>query len=259
MPLKKTRYLLAVCTSLLVISPAAAWANGPCSPGKRLVQGAKAFYDAKPGLTNIIQPRLDVSVVGMNGYPDPSGMLYRWEDVEHNLPIVDGRVQNLELAATWPSEGELCTVYSGEPPEKTEESTANLSVSFEFPYLRKDGVFTIDEIKEGAKDGSKIIKSLAPKGLGFVAPSLKTFVVTTNSPEDRLPTLTFLRDGDIVDVKTSEFHTMQYVRLKDLKSAKVDAVKINGPYKAIAFFKIDHDEMAENEAKRLAELEAGEN
>lgn len=240
----------------LVSAPTTVFAAESCSPAKKLVQAAKAFYGEQPELTNIIAPDLQIFLRGINGHPDPVEMLYRLEEVEQSLPIVGGRVQDLKSAVSWSKDGELCSLYEDDPLLAREGPTVNLSVSFQFPFRRHDGVFQIEEIKEGAKDGSKIIKSLAPSGLGFAAPSLKTFAVTPGEGSHDMPKLMFMREGTPTTVEASKLHKTQYVRLKDIKSAKVDSLRIEGSYKAFAFFKIDPDEVAKQEASRLKALES---
>ena len=225
---------------------------GNCTPAKQLVNAAKAFYGDKPELTNLIDPQLNVGMKGINGYPDPINLLYRFEGVEHKMSIEDGQLKGLDAATDWSKKGELCSIYEDGPLGDTEEDAVSLSVSFGFPFRQKDGVFSVKDIKEGAKDGSKIIKSLAPPGLGFAAPSLKTFAVSPGGDDSVMPTLIFMHKGKASDVPVARFNQTQYVRLRDIKSAKVDSLKIEGPYTAAAFFKIDPDDIAEREAKRLA-------
>jgi len=231
--------------------PNTALANDNCTPAKQLVSAAKAFYGNQPELTNLITPVLNVGLKGINGYPDPTHLLYRFEGFEKSMPIVDGLVKGLDGATEWSKKGELCSIYSNGPLGETEENVVSLSVSFGFPYRRKDGLFSVDEIKEGAKDGSKIIKGLAPTGLGFAAPNLKTLIITPAAETEEAPKLIFMKDGQPRDVQVSRLGPRQYIRLKDIKSAKVDRLKIEGPYRAAAFFKIDPDEIAAKEAERL--------
>ena len=240
-------------------SSSGAFAKEKCSPAKKLVDVAQSFYGDQPDLTNVIHPKLSVGMKGLNGHPDPAHMLYRFKSIENRLPIIDGKVVGLEAAVEWSKEGELCSSYKDGPLPETEEPTVSLSVGFEFPFRREDGIFSVKEITEGAKDGSKIIKSLAPSGLGFAAPSLKTFAVVPNSDEDDLPELIFKRGEDLNSVDIIRSDRTQYVRLKDIKSAKSDNLEIRGPYRAFAFFKIDPKEVAAQEAKRLAALENAKN
>jgi len=208
MTLIKTRLLSARFAALILATAAVDTANADdveedwnCTPAKQLVSAAKAFYSKKPELVDVIDPVLNVSLKGINGHPDPIHLLYRFEDFEYSMPIEEGLLQGLDAAKDWSNNGEFCSVYADGPLKETEDSTVTLSVSFGFPFRRKDGLFSVDEIKEGTKDGSKIIKSLAPKGLGFAAPGLKTFIVAmpfskTDSIEPKvLPVLTFMRDG----------------------------------------------------------------
>ena len=248
-----------VIAGVSAVSIDAAEEAGNCTSAKQLVNAAKAFHGKTPELTKLIDPRLNVGLKGINGYPDPTHLLYRFEGFEHQMPIEDGRLQGLDAAKDWSSKGELCSLYKDGPLGNTEEDAVRLSVSFGFPFRQKDGVFSVKDIKEGVKDGSKIIKSLAPTGLGFAAPSLKTFVVSPEGEDGAMPKLTFMRGSKTLDVRIARFNQTQYVRLKDIKSAKVDRLKIEGPYTAAAFFKIDPDDIAEREANRLAGLDEEKN
>jgi len=223
-----------------------------CTSAKQLVGAASAFHGEKPELTNLIDPQLKIEMKGINGHPDPTHLLYKFEGYEHAMPIKEGQLQGLEAAKGWSKNGELCSIYEDGPLGDTEEDAVSLAVSFSFPFRREDGVFSVKEIKEGVKDGTKIIKGLAPRGLGFAAPNLQTFVVSPDGEDSDMPEIIFTRDGKPTTVKMSQFNQTQYVRMKDIKSARVDGVKILGPHKAHAFFKIDPAKIAENEAKRLA-------
>jgi len=99
---------------------------------------------------------------------------------------------------------------------------------------------------------ASLAKGLAPRGLGFAAPNLQTFIVAAEDGTSEIPKLTFFRKGKPTEVVMSRLNRIQYVRMKDIKSTKVDSLKIDGHYKAAAFFKIDPEEIAAREAKRLA-------
>jgi len=68
-----------------------------------------------------------------------------------------------------------------------------------------------------------------------------------------------MRGGKPSDVRVARFNQTQYVRLRDIKSAKADSLKIEGPYTAAAFFKIDPNDIADREAKRLAAVDEVKN
>jgi len=227
-------------------------ADWTCSSAKQLVGAASAFHGEQPELTNLIDPQLTVELKGINGHPDPTHLLYRFEGFEYAMPIKDGVVQDLGAAMGWSKKGEICGVYKDGPLGDTEEDALSLSVSFGFPFRRADGEFSVKEIKEGVKDGSNIIKGLAPRGLGFAAPNLQTFVVSVDGETSEIPKLTFFRKGKPTEVAMSRYDRIQYVRMKDIKSANVDSLKIDGPYEAAAFFKIDPKVIAAREASRLA-------
>lgn len=245
----------ALLTAVLCAAATPAFAYDPCQSAKDLVNAAQSFYGDNPELTNIIAPVIDISISGINGNPDPSGILYRFEGEEEILPIIDGKVIGIEKAADWSKKGERCRMIGGSIAPVTEDAAAEANVNFRFNYKRMDGVFSVDELKEGAKDGSKIMKSLAPGGLGFVVPGLKTVALGPAEGSEIKPTHKFLRKGAPVSVKSSPIGNATLFRLKDIKSAKADMLMIEGLYSLSPTFKIDPEEIAEQEAKRVAEAE----
>lgn len=249
--------LCLVAAICLVSSPALA--GEPCRSAKDLVKVAQSFYGDNPELTNIITPVLNLSIKGTNGSPDPSAILYRFENEEEILPIVDGQIVGFDKAATWSKGGEMCRLIDGELAPVTEGDTAQVSIGFAFPYKRTDGVFSIDEIKEGAKDGSKVMKSLAPGGLGFAVPGLKAVAISPAGESTTTPTFVFSRKGTPVSVKSIPLKTATYIRLKHIKSSKADTLTISGPYVITATFKFDPEEASKTKAKPAAEPANDEN
>lgn len=238
---------------------APAFAGEPCRSAKDLVKVAQSFYGDNPELTNIITPEFTLALKGINGAEDPTGILYRYEGVEETLPIVEGRLQGFESVAGWSKDGEMCRLVDGELAPVTEGNSAEASMNFSFPYKRADGRFSIDEIREGAKDGSKVMSGLAPGGLGFAVPGLKTVILAQAEGSETTPKYVFTRKGKPVDVKVSVFDTTTFFRLKDIKASKADLLTIDGDYTLRASFKIDPADMAKAEAKRATELGQTEN
>ena len=237
----RNKLILSAVISLIA-SPA--FAGEPCRSAKDLVKLAQSFYGDNPDLTNIITPVLNLSIKGTNGNPNPSAILYRFETEEDILPIIDGKISGFEKAANWSKDGEMCRLIEGELAPVTESDSAEVSMGFAFPYKRTDGVFSIDEVKEGAKDGSKVMKSLAPGGLGFVVPRLKAVTLSPAGESTATPSFAFSRNGKPVAVKSSPLGISVYMRLKDIKSSKADMLTINGPYVMSATFKFDPEEAA---------------
>jgi len=244
---------LLVGAMLGMTSVASAEEDNGCTSAKDFVNLIQSFYGANPELKNVITPTVRMELRGLNGNPTPSHILYRHEGEEYKLPVVDGDVQDLETGVGWSKDGEFCRLIDGEIPPASDEDTTQASVNFSFPYLRKDGVFSIDEIKEGAKDGSKVMKGLAPSGLGFAVPGLKALALVPAEGVEDIPTMSFSRDGEPVDVKIYTVGSTQLVRLKDIKSSKADKLNISGKYILNARFKFDAEEVEAEQARRLAE------
>ena len=249
--------IILAATMGMVAAPA--FAGEPCRSAKDLVKVAKSFYGDNSELTNIITPVLNLSIRGTNGSPDPSAILYRFEGEEETLPIIEGRIAGFEKAATWSKEGEMCRLIDGELAPVTKGDSAEVSLGFAFPYKRTDGVFSIDEINEGAKDGSKVMKSLAPGGLGFAVPGLKAVTISPVGESVTTPTFAFSRNGQPVSVKSSPLGRAAYIRLKHIKSAKADTLTIDGPYVLTATFKFDPSYAAKSKAQPAAKAEGGGN
>jgi hypothetical protein len=168
-------------------------------------------------------------------------------------------MQGLESAVDFSKDAEMCRMIDGEIAPATEDDTTEASLSFSFPYKRTDGDFTIDEVREGAKDGSKVMNGLAPGGLGFAVPGLKAISLFPTDGAMDLPVMRFSRKGKPVSVSISKSGRAQYVRLKDIKSFKADRLKIEGAYVLNATFKFDPKDLAAAESARLAKLADTEN
>ncbi len=249
--------LLLVAAITLSATPA--FAGEACRSAKDLVNVAQSFYGDAPELRNVITPNIDLALKGINGAADPTAMLYRHEGEEYVLPVIDGKLTGLEKAAAWSKDGEMCRMVGDELAPTTEGDSVEASMNFTFTYNRKDGLFSVEELKEGAKDGSKVMKGLAPGGLGFVVPGLKALSLRAPEGVDIKPAYEFTRKGEAVSVKASPIGNTTLFRLKDIKSAKADMMMITGEYRLDATFKFDPEQIAEAEAKRLAELPVSEN
>jgi hypothetical protein len=246
-------------SAVLCLFAAPAFAGEPCQSAKNIVKVAKSFYGDNPELTNIVTPKFTLALKGINGAADPTAIRYRYEGVEDTLPIVNGRLEDFETVAGWSKDGEICRLIDGELAPVTEGDSTEASMNFFFPYKRTDGVFTIDEIREGAKDGSKVMSSLAPGGLGFVVPGLKALDIRPETIGRAVPAIAFTRNGTVVDVDIYPYQDQRLIRLKDIKKSKADTLTITGSYRAFAAFKFDPDKIAKAEAARTAKAATTEN
>lgn len=251
-------------TKLIIISAMCAgatpaFAGEPCRSAKDLVNVAKNFYGNNPELTDIITPKFTLGLKGINGAADPTAMRYQHEGQEVMLPVIDGKLTGLEELADLSKKGKICRMVDGELAATTEGDSTEASMSFSFPFKRQDGVFTIDEIKEGAKDGSRIMNGLAPGGLGFAVPGLKGISIASPEGEQTRPDFSFTRNGEAVSVDTSPVAQSVLVRLKDIKKSKADTLTITSPYRLHAIFKFDPDDVAKEEAARLKKVAESDN
>lgn len=249
----KNKILISSATVLGLAT--SAHAAESCRDAKDMIRMVNTFYAADEDRINVIAPSVSMQFEGLNGHDAPDQLLYRHEDQNIYLDInEEGLLQSIETLVGVSKKGQLCSVVDGEVAEDAEgASTTSVSVGFVFPYRRSDGQFAISELVEGAKDGSKIMKGVAPGGLGFVVPGLKTIVLKSNEDGAPIPDFSFARKGKSVEVPGALYDGSFFIRMKDIKSAKADKLSIDGDYTLTAMFKVDLDELAEAEAKRLAE------
>lgn len=251
------RFVLSTLLLSLYSTSAVAVENPDCTEAKDLVNVVKDFYQADSDLTNIIKPTLALALTGAEGHPDPDGMRYLYGDDVVDLTLSEeGQVMDIEKAVAFNKDGKLCKLVNGELVEEVEEDTAQASMNFTFPFTDLGGEHNYDELSEGAKDGSKVMKSLAPGGMGFVVPGLKAFIIRPEEKEGPQPVLTFMRDGEAMDgPEVSNVGKTQLFKIKDMKKSKADVLKIDGAYTLEATFNFKPEDIAAAEAKRLAELE----
>jgi len=243
-------------TSLLVaMLPATALAKDDCTDAKDIINVVKSFYDPKPELIDKIDVELNLSLTGLDGYADPTGLLYRYGEAQVKLDLdEEGRVLGLEQALDFHKDGELCKLVDGAIPIDDGKDSAQANMSFRFIYSDTDGSHDMADIYEGAKDGSKIMKSLAPGGLGFVVPGLKTLMLKPADKDRTAPNVRFLMKGtDVPMPKFASIGTTRLFRLKDIKARKATQILIDGPYELEATFKFKDEDIAQAQAKLDAE------
>jgi len=250
--LLKTSIVLASFATIIV--PGGAAAKDACTNAKDMIKVVKNFYSPKPELSDKIRPEVKLAIKALDGYPDPNGLLYRYGATEVKLDLdKEGFVLDLTKALDFNEEGELCKLVEGTVPLGEEGDTTEAHMGFEFIYPGTNGTYQMADIYEGAKDGSKIMKSLAPGGLGFVVPSLKMLMLNPVDESAATPHIKFFKNEVELSIPKSVFiGKTQLFRFKDIKSSKADRLQIYGPYKLEAMFNLKDKDIA----KAQAELEA---
>ena len=251
--LLKTSLVLASFAA--IISPSHALAKDSCTDAKDMIKVVKNFYAPKPDLSDKIRPEFKLAIKALDGYPSPNGLLYRYGDTQVKLDLdEDGRVMDLEKALEFHEEGEFCKLVAGEVPLDEEGDTTEAHMGFEFVYPDNNGSHQMADIYEGAKDGSKIMKGLAPGGLGFVVPGLKMLMLNPVVENDPTPKIKFFKNDDEITAPKSVFiGKTQLFRLKDIKSSKADRLQISAPYKLEAMFNLKDKDIAKAQAEHEAE------
>lgn len=250
---QKSKFIVssALGFSLPLMMPVSVFAKDDCSEAKDIVNVAQTFYAPEAELVDKINVDLKLSLKAIGESPEPTGLLYRYANEEVTLNLdEDGRVLELEKALNFHKDGELCKLVNGKVPIDDGKDSTHANMQFKFFYSDTDGSHDIADIFEGAKDGSKIMKGLAPGGLGFVVPSLKTLVLKPQDKNGAAPKIRFVKDGVDIEAPNSAFiGTTRLYKLKDIKRSKADTILIDGPYILEAHFKISDEDIAKAQVK----------
>lgn len=243
--------LLVLC---LLGLPSTVLAKPDCTEAKDLIGVVKTFYQADEDVKNIISPTFKMVIKGQGEHPDPDGIRYIFEEEVIDLAVSnEGEVLGLEQAVDFDKNGKLCKLIDGKLVDESGEDTASANMSFVFPFKTLEGEHNFDELKEGAKDGSKVMKGLAPSGLGFVVPGLKSIMIKPAEKNGVQPVLTFVKKGETVEgPEISSIGPVQMFKLKDMKKMKADKIRISGDYVMEANFNYDDEDIERANAK-LAE------
>jgi len=245
----KTRFIIVGL--MFATIPATAMAKDECTDAKDIIGVVKSFHAPKPELIDKIKVEFNLSLKALEGYPDPTGMLYRYGNTHVKLDLdKDGRVLGLEKALEFNKDGEICKLVDGKIPVDDGEDSTEAHMSFRFIYSDNDGSHDMIDIYEGAKDGSKIMKSLAPGGLGFVVPGLKTLMLKPAEEKGATPNIRFLMKGtDVPMPNFASIGTTRLFKLKDIKKSRADTILISDPYELEATFKFKDEDIAQAQAK----------
>lgn len=238
----------------VVATPISAMAKPDCTAAKDMIGLIESFYAADPEVTNIIDPQVVMAMSAIEGFPAPDGIRYQYEGVTQDLLLDEnGVVQDVQKALSFNEDGQLCKLVNGELVEDTGEDTASVSMNFTFHFRDTSGAHNIEVLKEGLKDGSKVMKSLAPGGLGFVVPKLKAFAVRPKEEGGAVPMVTFMSGEDpVTDVEIANVGSTQLFKMKALKKAKIESLQIEGDYTLMGQFNYDADDIAKAQANAAA-------
>lgn len=241
-----SRYFkFALAILITGVTPVTASAETDCMEAKDLVNMVQAFYQADPERVDIIKPEFSLQLKPIDDNPAPTGLRYIFEDQQVDLLLDEnGVIQNMQKATSFEKEGQLCKLIDGKIVGKSDEPTVQANMSFSFPFLNSSGSHSVDELVEGAKDGSKIMNTLAPGGLGFMVPGLKAISITPLEKDHEMPVLRFM-DGKSLTPgpEISRVKKTQLFKVKDLKKSRADRLEVLGVYKLIATFDYDPEDI----------------
>jgi len=156
-----------------------------CAPGKSFTKIANAIGDLKADKTDTINTNPSFTLQPRDGGELPKRVFIRAVDGDETALEFskDGEVTNFIAEFEDTSGKELCVedpVREGAP--KTEDAYA-LNMRFNMNFLNSSGVYGMDEIKDGRKDGKSALKKIIGGPGSFFVPSLTHLYVEFEDPE----------------------------------------------------------------------------
>lgn len=245
------RTSLTLSVLCLGILPVSAFAETDCLEAKDLVNMVQSFYQADTDRVDVIKPEFNLQLKPIGGYPAPTGLRYIYEGQSIDLFVdEDGNVQDMEKAVAFNKAGQLCKLIEDKIAVKSEEPTVQANLTFSFPFIKTTGSHSVDELVEGAKDGSKVMNRLAPGGLGFMVPSLKAIIVSPVDEDGDIPVIRFTDGQELTKgPEVTRAKNNQLFKIKGLKKSKADRLEVSGPYRLSASFDYDPEEIKQTETK----------
>ncbi len=205
-----------------------------CSSGKGFAKLAKglAGLDAKRLDTINTKPSFTLAV--NDGGELPERIFVRNLSGETDLNMSsDGEVREFISLFAEDDDAELCVEDPSRVGIVKDKNAFGLSMAFNMNFLNTSGVYSLDEIKDGMKDGKSALKKMVPGPVALILPKMShlyfEFEDDAVAPEFRM----FRADseGELQDIGVADFVRLGpnfMVAVEDLKDANMDELRVSG-------------------------------
>lgn len=221
-----------------------------CAPSKKFVKLANGLAELDASRTDTINTKPSFTLAANDGGALPSRIFVRSETGETDLVMsTKGEVTNFIEHFTDDKSAELCIEDPSRVGVVKDKGAFGLSMEFNMNFLNSSGIYTMDEIKDGLKDGKAALKKIISGPVSILVPKLSHLYVEFGS-EAAAPSFEVFKNGETLgEVETVRLGPAYMIAVDDLKDLEMDELRINGGA---------HTLSPSLSPKRMAKLMAGD-
>lgn len=197
-----------------------------CFPAKKLTKMTQKFDSIKPEKRDTLKADVQFMFLKDDDHVLPERFYAKHEDKEWPFDVnADGEVQNLDLIKTVPKNSELCVQRRADVPE----GKGGISVNMNIVFKNQSGTHTIEELRDGVKDGRTFYKKMMPGPMALMVPKM-SHILVESLDKDSPRTLRFYKDGVPLDGVPLDVLGAQstLMALSDLDALGVTRIEVSG-------------------------------
>ncbi len=201
-----------------------------CAPGKNFVKMSEAIGSLEADKLDTINTKPSFTLLPRDTGELPKRVFVRGSDgTEIDLDYsAEGEVVEFLPSFERTVGGELCVedpIRQGRP--KTEDAYA-FSMEFNMNFLNTSGTYSMDEIKDGLKDGKTALKKIIGGPGSLLVPSLSHLYVEYADNSTK-PQFSARKDGkDLGEVPFTKLGDAYLIAYDVLKKKRVDSLVVGG-------------------------------
>lgn len=223
--------ILIFSLTFIFMSSTFAYATDSCSDATYFIKATETFEEAEPSLTNIVSPKLTIVLKARPGFPEPNGLLYRFNGEGLKFELDErGQIIEQEKMAGLSHKGEVCILIDGKIVPKIDDAQAEATILFQYPFRKKSDTYDVADIYEASEDSNELTKQFVEEYYRSDIIGMKAVYIEPYGKSGLKPEIKFLRNGSPVAVPIASYEAFDLVRLEDIIEAEVDHLKLTGEH-----------------------------
>lgn len=201
-----------------------------CAPGKNFAKMADALGSLKADKIDTINTNPSFTLSPRDGGELPSRVFVRARNgQETNLSFSsEGEVSNFISEFENAASSEFCVEDPSRVGMPRTEDAYALDMRFNMNYLNRSGLYEMDELKDGLKDGKSALKKIVGGPGSLFVPSL-THIYVKFEDDEAKPVFSALKGSEVLgDVAFEEFDSAFLIAFDDLKTLGADRFSVSG-------------------------------
>jgi len=201
-----------------------------CFPAKDIKNFVMRFDSLKASQRDsvdaVFNPNFEIFDEG--AFPDR--FFLQHNDVQTDVLIEDdGLVPSfIDMLKAADDEGEMCIQDKARAGTPADSRGATFNMSLNIRYLNQSGVYDMDMLADGLKDGKSFYKKMVGGPMALLVPKM-THLVVSYEDEEVTPQIEAFNGDDRIDgLVTEPFDGAHVVTFKDLKKLGVTEIRISG-------------------------------